>query len=316
MDKSQTGQNPMLRQCVDDGQETQGREPESRLTANNLAARYMEDSKTTSAELMVPSLEKEQIWISNSPDQGENEAVEKLSFPSLSYPVLEKKFDSGQNTLEMATQEIAPEIPTAKVKEFFGSSFPAVEYFGKMLQDEGELRGLIGPRELPRIWSRHLLNCAAVEQFIPAGRDITVADVGSGAGLPGIVLACMRPEVSFYLIEPMERRIHWLQDVIAEMDLDNVQLIHGRSQDLPRKVKFDCVTSRAVANLTKLVNMSAKLVAGGGKMLALKGQKAQAEIEAAKYALKKAGLINTRVEQVPNLMDDSPTRIVIATKKK
>lgn len=208
------------------------------------------------------------------------------------------------------------EEPTAEVKDFFGSSFPAVEYFGKMLQDEGEIRGVIGPRELPRLWSRHLLNCAAVEQFITDRKGITVADVGSGAGLPGIVLACMRPDVQFYLIEPMERRIQWLQDVVSEMDLDNVELLHIRSQELPRKVKFDFVTSRAVANLTKLVNISAKLVAGGGKMLALKGEKAAQEVEDAKYALKKSGLIDVQIKQIPSILDDSITRVVVATKKR
>lgn len=208
------------------------------------------------------------------------------------------------------------EIPNEAVKAYLGESFEAIEHYGKMLIDEGELRGLIGPRELPRLWSRHLLNCATLAEFIPENKDLSIADVGSGAGLPGIVLACMRPEASFYLIEPMERRVAWLHDVIRELDLDNVEIVHARAQDLPRKVKFDIVTSRAVANLNKLVNICGKLVAGGGKLLALKGEKAQAEIDEAKYTLKKAGLIEVSIQQMPCVMDGSITRVVSAIKKR
>lgn len=208
------------------------------------------------------------------------------------------------------------EIPNDEVKAYLGEAFPAIEHYGKMLADEGEIRGLIGPRELPRLWSRHLLNCASLAEFIPAGKDLSVADVGSGAGLPGIVLACMRPEASFYLIEPMERRVKWLYDVVSELDLDNVEIVAARAQDLPRKVKFDIVTSRAVANLNKLVNICGKLVAGGGKLLALKGEKAQVEIEEAKYTLKKAGLIDVSIQQMPCIIDGSITRVVSAIKKR
>lgn len=210
----------------------------------------------------------------------------------------------------------AIETPSEQVKEFFGSAFSAINHFTEMLIEEGELRGLLGPRELPRIWSRHILNCAALAGFLPDKSGATVADVGSGSGLPGIVLACMRPDLHFYLIEPMERRVQWLQDVVEELDLDNVEIVRTRSQEIPKKVKFDCVTSRAVANLTKLVNISAHLVAGGGKMLALKGEKAAQEVEDAKYALKKAGLADPQISEIAGIMDSSITRVVIATKKR
>lgn len=216
--------------------------------------------------------------------------------------------------VELASEAI--EIPSIQVKEFFGNAFSSVNHFTEMLIEEGELRGLIGPRELPRIWSRHILNCAALAEFLPKKSGSTVADIGSGGGLPGIVLSCMQPNLQFYLIEPMERRVQWLQDIVEELDLDNVEIVRARSQDIPKKVKFDCVTSRAVANLSKLVNISAHLVAGGGKMLALKGEKADQEVLNAKYELKKAGLIDTRVVEITGIMDSSTTRVVIATKKR
>lgn len=220
----------------------------------------------------------------------------------------------SRETVNGETSDTGIDIPTDAVRDYFGPAFAAVEYFGQMLRDEGELRGLIGPRELPRLWSRHLLNCAAVTEFIPDQREVTVADVGSGAGLPGIVVACMRPEADVVLIEAMERRIHWLEQVVSELDLDNVDLIQARSNDLPRRAKFDIVTSRAVANMGKLVRISGHLVAGGGKMLAIKGRRAAEEVREAQADLRKACLRDVRILEVPNLMDPEPSRIIEATK--
>nr|WP_223875310.1 16S rRNA (guanine(527)-N(7))-methyltransferase RsmG [Nanchangia anserum] len=197
-----------------------------------------------------------------------------------------------------------------------GAAFAPIAYFGQMLVDEGELRGLIGPREVSRLWSRHLLNCAAVAKFIPDSRDVTIADVGSGAGLPGIVLACQRPDAQVVLIEAMERRVQWLSEVVGELDLDNVDIVNARSTDLPKRVKFDYVTSRAVAAMSKLVRISGHLVSGGGQLLAIKGRRAGEEIEAARYDLKKAGLIDVGVHEVINPMDEEPSRIVVATKRR
>ncbi|MDU0968056.1 MAG: 16S rRNA (guanine(527)-N(7))-methyltransferase RsmG [Actinomycetaceae bacterium] len=215
-----------------------------------------------------------------------------------------------------AADAVPVEVPNQQVKDYFGPAFPAIEYYGRMITDEGELRGLIGPRELPRLWSRHLLNCAAVTELIPETGDITVADVGSGVGLPGIVVACMRPEAQVVLIEAMERRVAWLGEVVTELDLDNVDIVHARSNDLPRRVKFDYVTSRAVANMSKLVRISGRLVAGGGSLLALKGRRAADEVAAAQADLKKAGLIDVRIHEVPNLMDPEPSRVVEARKRR
>lgn len=205
--------------------------------------------------------------------------------------------------------------PGSEVKEFFGSSFELMQRYADMLADQGELRGLIGPRELPRLWPRHLLNCAAVEKFLPLGRNVTIADVGSGAGLPGIVLAIMRSDLQFYLIEPLARRVIWLQEVKQELQLDNVEILRSRSQDLPQNQKFSAVTSRAVANLKKLVRISGKLVAPGGRMLAIKGERAPQELADAHQELLAARLESAHIEQVPSLMDDSITRIIMATKR-
>lgn len=223
---------------------------------------------------------------------------------------------AGDAATAVGGGDLALEVPTAEARQLLGNAFEAVEYYGQMLRDEGELRGLIGPRELPRLWSRHLLNCAAIEQFIPHRADLTIADVGSGAGLPGIVVACMRPDAQVFLIEAMGRRIQWLQDVCNELDLDNVELVQARSSDLPKRAKFDVVTARAVANMTKLVRIAGHLVAGGGQLLALKGQRADQEVEDAKHVLRRAGFERTVVHVVPVVMDDQPTRVVQTYKRR
>ena len=207
------------------------------------------------------------------------------------------------------------EQPGQAVADFFGTSFPLMLRYSQMLIEQGQLRGLLGPRELPRLWSRHLLNCGAAEKFLPIGKNATVADVGSGAGLPGIVLAIMRPDLQFYLIEPLGRRAEWLEEVKAELDLQNVEVLRSRSQDLPAHQQFSAVTSRAVANLNKLVRISGNLVAPGGIMLAIKGERAPEELANAREALVQAKLEAAHIEQVPSLIDDSVTRIIMATKR-
>ncbi|WP_407641297.1 16S rRNA (guanine(527)-N(7))-methyltransferase RsmG [Actinomyces bovis] len=180
------------------------------------------------------------------------------------------------------------------MRELFGLAFGAAEHFAAMLAEEGELRGLVGPRELPRLWSRHLVNSAAVVPFLPARG--TVADVGSGAGFPGIVVALLRPDLEVTLIETMERRTQWLQDVVEELDLDNVTIRRARAEEV--KDRYDAVTARAVANLSKLVRLTAPLLRQGGALLALKGTKAQEEVDDAKYVIKKARLESAVVHEV------------------
>lgn len=193
-----------------------------------------------------------------------------------------------------ADGSVEVERPTDEARELFGIAFAGAERFAEMLAAEGELRGLVGPRELPRLWTRHIVNSAAVVPFLPARG--TVADVGSGAGFPGIVVALLRPDLEVVLIEIMERRIDWLGDVVDELDLDNVTLRRARAED--GKERFDVVTARAVANLTKLVRLTAPLLRQGGSLLALKGARAEAEAEAARHVVRKAGLKPAIIHEV------------------
>jgi 16S rRNA (guanine527-N7)-methyltransferase len=171
------------------------------------------------------------------------------------------------------------------LSEYFGDAFPAVERFADRLRDEGEIRGLIGPREVPRIWDRHILNSAAVVPFLPTTG--LIADVGSGAGLPGIVIAAMRPEATIYLVEPMERRCTWLTEIADDLGLANVEVKRGRAEEFHGAFECDAVTSRAVAALDKLARLSLPLVRPGGQMIVLKGRNVSQEIDPARKALRK-----------------------------
>jgi 16S rRNA (guanine527-N7)-methyltransferase len=167
-------------------------------------------------------------------------------------------------------------------------------------------RGLIGPREVSRLWERHILNSAAVASFLPRG---AVADVGSGAGLPGLVLAAMEPERPVVLVEPMERRVAWLTEAAGAVGLDNVRVVRGRAEEVAADVSVEAVTARAVAAVAKLVKWCTPLLAPGGEMVLLKGRSAADEVEAAKYALRKAGL-TAEVHEAPTLDGIEPTRVV------
>jgi 16S rRNA (guanine527-N7)-methyltransferase len=171
------------------------------------------------------------------------------------------------------------------VKAFLGDAYDGVARYAEMLRDQGELRGLIGPREVPRIWERHILNSAAVVPFLPTSGS--VADIGSGAGLPGVVLAVMRPQLDVILIEPMERRTTWLSEVVAELGLENVEVRRGRAEEYHGAFEVDAVTSRAVAALSKLVRLSMPLVRVGGEMVILKGRSVAEEVDPARKILRK-----------------------------
>lgn len=200
------------------------------------------------------------------------------------------------------------ETPNEAAVELFALSYSAISHFAQMLVDEGETRGLIGPRELPRLWSRHLVNSAAIAPFVPMNAQML--DVGSGAGFPGMVVAIMRPDVDVHLVEPMLRRIEWLADVVEELGLDNVTLHHKRAEELHGQGKADIVTSRAVANLSKLIPITLPLVRGGGSLLALKGRKAQEEVDQARKLFKKFGVAKALVHEVPSVMEDESTMVV------
>lgn len=191
--------------------------------------------------------------------------------------------------------------------EFFGKSIEGARRFAQNLETHGEERGLIGPLELPRLWNRHILNSAIVGPALEAG---VVADVGSGAGLPGIPLALARPDVEFVLIEPMERRVLWLEEQVADLGLRNVSVVRGRAEEVDLKGRFDQVTARAVSALRKLLRLTAPLLRDGGELVLLKGRSAHAEIEGAQKELRKFKVVDPRVEVLGEGVIPEPTRVI------
>lgn len=174
--------------------------------------------------------------------------------------------------------------------EVFGSRLPLAQAYHDSLATDGSIRGFIGPREVPRLWERHLLNCAVIGDVMPEGAR--VIDVGSGAGLPGIPLAIARPDLDITLIEPLLKRSNYLSEVKELLGLDNVTIIRGRAEEGPVKKAVkgaDIVTSRAVAPLGKLAKWSLPLVKVGGEMIALKGESVYEELERDAAELKRAG---------------------------
>lgn len=172
----------------------------------------------------------------------------------------------------------------------FGSRLPLAQAYHDSLATDGSTRGFIGPREVPRLWDRHLLNCAVVEELIAA--DARVVDVGSGAGLPGIPLAITRPDLHLDLVEPLLKRYNYLNEVVDLLGLDNVTVWRGRAEEGPIKKAVsgcDVVTSRAVAPLGKLAKWSLPLVRKGGEMIALKGESVRDELERDAADIKRAG---------------------------
>lgn len=200
----------------------------------------------------------------------------------------------------------------ARLPAFFGEAWPAIETFHDFLVAEGELRGLVGPREIPRLWERHLLNSAAVVPFIP--HDGLIVDVGSGAGLPGIVIAAMRPRAQVVLVEPMERRVTWLLDVVSRTGLTNVDVRRARAQELDGAIEADVVTARAVASLDKLFRWTAPLVRDGGTLLAMKGARAEDELAAASKVMRAVGLTDGHVHEATTIAGTEPTRVVSAVR--
>ena len=207
-----------------------------------------------------------------------------------------------------ATDGADPLDGDPRLPDFFGPAWPAVSGFHDMLVDQGELRGLVGPRELSRLWERHLLNSAAVVPFLPTeGRII---DLGSGAGLPGIVVAAMLPDVEVILLEPMERRTDWLSEVAEKLELQNVVVLRSRAEEEHGRLTADAVTVRAVASLDKLYRLALPLLVKGGQLLALKGGRAEEEIEAAKYVTRKLGAGAASVVDAPTIEGVDVTRVV------
>lgn len=201
---------------------------------------------------------------------------------------------------------------TASVRELLGPGLPAVERFAEALTQEGVLRGLVGPREVPRLWERHILNSAAVAPFLPSAG--TVVDLGSGAGLPGVVLACLRPDLDFVLVEPMLRRTTWLDEVVDGIGLENVTVRRARAEELVGELLVEAVTARAVAPLDRLAGWALPLCRVGGSLLALKGGRAQEELDAARPALASLGGDAGEVLTASTVPEVESTAVVRVTK--
>ncbi len=197
------------------------------------------------------------------------------------------------------------EAEPAAAELIFGDRIELARRFTASLGEHGEERGLIGPLEPPRLWSRHILNSAVIAPLF-SGR---VADVGSGAGLPGVVLAIARPDVEWILIEPMERRVVWLTEQADALGLSNVRVVRGRAEDWREGRTMDAVTARAVSALRTLVPITAPLVRPGGELILLKGASAASEIDAAEKQLRKFRVTDARVEIVGEGILEEPSRV-------
>lgn len=223
------------------------------------------------------------------------------------------------------TQETIDELENSPLlSEVLGDALDKCKMFHVKLQKEGLLRGLVGPRDMSILWERHILNSAAVVPFIKEAikksKKKSIADVGSGGGFPGIVIAACLPDCDVTLIEPMERRVLWLKECVELMGLDNVTIFHGRSDEIIEKIKshdispFDVVTCRAVAPMTKLAGWTIPLLITHGQLIALKGKSAQAEIEKAAKMIKKAKGVNPRVVDAPVANGLQSTTVVLVDK--
>jgi 16S rRNA (guanine527-N7)-methyltransferase len=210
-----------------------------------------------------------------------------------------------------ATTPPALEPEPQVAAEVFGDRLELARSFAASLAEHGETLGLIGPRELPQLWSRHILNSALLAPML-AGR---VGDVGSGAGLPGLVLAVARPDVKFTLIEPMERRTQWLQSEVDRMGLTNVSVLRARAEDLPGTGllrPLDQVTARAVSALRTLIPLTAPLVRSGGQLLLMKGARAEDELIAAQKVIRKYRLHDVEILELGAHLGVDTTRVVRA----
>jgi 16S rRNA (guanine527-N7)-methyltransferase len=207
------------------------------------------------------------------------------------------------------TEEIGPADPPAAAADVFGDALPLADQYAALLAGPGVERGVVGPDEAARIWDRHLLNCAAIVRLIPA--KSFVADVGSGAGLPGIVVAMLLPSARVTLIESLARRVAFLEECVAELGLANVEVVRARAEDLAGEIVADVVTARAVAPLEKLAGLCVGLLRPGGKVLAIKGASAESELVRARPVLGRLGVTDARVVEVGSADGGAAATVVV-----
>ncbi len=198
----------------------------------------------------------------------------------------------------------------AYAESMFGDRIHLARQYTDDLARRGEELGLIGPLELPRLWTRHIANCALVAPLLRPGR---VGDVGSGAGLPGLVLAIARPDCHLVLIEPMERRVDWLIQEASDLGLTNVTVVRARAEEAKLDVPLDQVTARAVTALSKLIPATVKLVRHGGEMVFMKGSRIDEEVLAAKHIIRKHRITGAEVLVLGEGVTPELTRVFRAT---
>ena len=212
----------------------------------------------------------------------------------------------GAASFEKAVVEAEP----AAAQALFGARIARARQFTADLAARGEELGLIGPLEMPRLWTRHILNSVLLAPLIRPGR---VGDIGSGAGLPGLVLAIARPDAQFILVEPMERRVDWLRRESEVLELDNVQVVRARAEEARLSPGLDQATARAVSALSKLIPLTVPLVRSGGELLFLKGANVDIEVEAATKAIRRARLTDVEVLTLGDGLVAEVTRVFRAT---
>jgi 16S rRNA (guanine527-N7)-methyltransferase len=211
-----------------------------------------------------------------------------------------------------------PAVPAAPpaAERLFGAALPQAERYAELLCTEGLVRGLLGPREAPRIWERHILNGGVVAELVRP--DARVADVGSGAGLPGIPMALARPDLGLVLLEPLARRCVFLELCVEELGVaDRVRVVRGRAPDARNTENFptDYVVARAVAPLERLISWTMPLVAPGGDVLAVRGERAEQELQEALPGMARLGAGVARLAECGSALLDAPVRVVRVPRK-
>ncbi len=211
------------------------------------------------------------------------------------------EFDAGDVASARDLEALADRV--------FGANLPKTRQYAERLVTTGITHGLVGPKEAPRIWERHLLNCAVVAPSITPHAD--VADLGSGAGLPGIVLALARPDLTVHLVEPLHRRVVWLRSTVAALELDNTVVHESRAEALVGQLLVRHTTARAVARLSVLTRWSRPLVHAGGSLIAIKGASAHVELEQDWPEMRRAGATSADVVTLGSDSLTAPTRAVV-----
>ena len=230
-----------------------------------------------------------------------------------------ERTEDGRGTGESGTAPVAasttsgPAAPAAPgaAAAVFGDRLPRAEQFAAILADTGVSHGLIGPREVPILWDRHILNCAVVHEAFPQG--VGVVDVGSGAGLPGLALAIVRPDLHLHLVEPMLRRTTWLTATIEQLGLDNCTVHRGRAEEFAGVLSVPWATARAVARIDKLARWTFPLLQEGGTLVALKGGSAAEELSAGRKTLRSLGMTSARIETYGAALLSVPTTTLEVT---